>query len=65
MDTLKGQDNNAIANSCADNDSVTVVIVIVPHNLPYKLQPLDIAVNKTAKFFISQKYNKYFAEEVA
>ena len=53
MDTFKGQDNDDFQ------------IVIVPHNLPNKFQPLDLTVNKAAKSFISEKYNAWLANEVA
>ena len=40
-------------------------VVIVPHNLTIKFQPLDIAVNKPAKSFISNKYNEWFSKQVS
>ena len=54
-DTFKEQDNDAITNLLTDND---YVIVIVSHNLTNKFQLLEIMVNKPAKCFISEKYNK-------
>ena len=59
---FKGQDIDFISNLCTDNNCA---IVIVPYNLTSKFQSLDITVNKTAKCFISEKYQKWFAEEVA
>ena len=39
-------------------------VVIIPHNLINKFQPLDITVNKPAKSFIANKDNAWFADEV-
>ena len=39
-------------------------VVIVPHNLTNKFQPLDITINKPAKSFISNKYNEGFFKQV-
>ena len=38
MDTFKEQDNDEMRKSCAKNSRE---IVIIPHNLTKKLQPLD------------------------
>ena len=62
MDTFKGQDNDIVQNFCKKH---FCQVVIVPHNLTNKFQPLDITVNKPAKSFISNKYNEWFAEQVA
>ena len=40
-------------------------VVIVPHNLTNKFQPLDISVTKAVKSFISEKYNTWMAKEVS
>ena len=40
-------------------------IVIVPHNLANKFQPLDLTVNKTAKAFIQNRYNHWCSHHVA
>ena len=47
---------------CADNNGA---VVMVPNNLINIFQPVDITVNTPAKCFISEKYNKWFAEHVA
>ena len=52
MDTFKGQDNEEIAKLCRENNCV---LIIVPHNLTNKFQPLDITFNKPAKSFIKEK----------
>ena len=40
-------------------------VVIVPHNLTNKFQPLDITINKPAKSSISNKYNEGFFKQVS
>ena len=62
MDTSKGQDNNVLKES---SEKIFCEMVIVPHNLTNKFQPLDILVNKPAKSFISKKYNTWMAKEVS
>ena len=62
MDILKGQDNDEMRKFRAKN---SLEIVIFSHKLTNKIQPLDISVNKTAKFFISDKYNSWLTNEVS
>ena len=45
MDTFKEQDNDEMRKSCAKNSRE---IVIIPHNLTKKLQPLDWSVSKAS-----------------
>ena len=40
-------------------------LVIVPHNLTDKLQPLDITINQKAKKFISHKFNTWSVDRVS
>ena len=40
-------------------------VLIVPHNITNKFQPLDISVNKVAKSFISEKYNTWMINELS
>ena len=61
MDTFKGQDNDTLKKLCTENNCD---VVIVPHNLTNKFQPLDLSVNKAAKSFVQNKYNDGFAEQV-
>ena len=61
IDTFKGQDNKVIMDLCKGN---FCHVVIIPHNLTHKFQPLGITVNKPAKSFIANKYNAWFANEV-
>ena len=61
MDTFKGQENDIVLDLCKKH---FCHVVIVPHNLTNKFQPLDITVNKPAKFFISNLYNEWFVAQV-
>ena len=49
MDTFKGQDNDRLRELCSEN---YCEVIIFPHNLTNKFQPLDISVYKSAKTFI-------------
>ena len=60
MDTFKGQDNNEVAKLCRKNNCT---LIIVPHNLTNKFQPLDITVNEPAKSFIKDKYSMWYTEQ--
>ena len=62
MNTFKGQDKDEMRKFWAKN---SCEIVIITHNLTNKFQPLDTIVNKAAKFFISDKYNSWFANDVS
>ena len=62
MDTFKGQDNDILKEFCSIN---RCELVIVPHNLTNKFQPLDLSVNKAAKAFIQNQYNDWFSNQVA
>ena len=62
MDTFKGQDNEEMKRLCAKNNCE---LVIVPHNLTNKFQPLDISINQSAKKFISNKFNAWYADRVS
>ena len=62
MDNFKGQDNDKLKELCSQNNCE---VVIGPHNLTHKFQPLDISVNKAAKAFIQNLYNEWFSNQVA
>ena len=62
MDTFKGQDNEAVLELCRKNNCE---VIIVPHNLTIKFQPLDITANKPTKSFISNSYNEWFSQQVS
>ena len=55
MDTFKGQDNDRLRKLCSEN---FCEVVIVPHNLTNKFQPLEVSVNKASKAFLQNMYNK-------
>ena len=62
MDTFKRQVNEEmklldLKNNCE--------LVIVPHNLTNKFQPLDISINQSAKKFISNKFNAWYVDRVS
>ena len=42
-----------------------IELVIVPHNLTNKFQPLDISINQKAKKFVSHKFNTWYADRVS
>ena len=62
MDTFKGEDNDVILDLCEKH---MCQVVIVPHNLANKFQPLDITANKPAKSLISNKYNEWFSKQLS
>ena len=62
MDNFKRQDNDVILDLCGKH---ICQIVIVPHNLTNKFQPLNITINKPAKSFISNKHNEWFSKQVS
>ena len=62
MDTFKGQDNEGIKQLYLNNNCE---LVIVPHNLTNKFQPLDISINQSAKKFISNKFNAWYVDRVS
>ena len=62
MDTFKGQDKEEMKQLCAKNNCE---LVIVPHNLTNKFQPLDIGINQSAEKFISNKFNAWYAGRVS
>ena len=61
IDTFKGQDNNTLKELCSKNNCE---VVIVPHNLTHKFQPLDISINKAAKALIQNLYNEWLSNQV-
>ena len=62
MDTFKGQVNGILKEFCSKN---RCEIVIVPHNLTKKFQPLYLIVNEAAKVFIKNRCNDWFSDQVA
>ena len=62
MDTFKGQDNEAMKSLCNKNN---YELVIVPHNLTNKFQPLDLTINQKAKKYVSSTFNEWYTERVS
>ena len=56
------KDNNEVIKLCRKSNCA---LIIVPHNLTNKFQPLDITINKPAKSFIKDKYNMWYTKQVA
>ena len=57
MDTFKGQNNAEIKELCSKTECE---LVIVPHNLTNRFQPLHITTNHKTKKFISHKLNTWY-----
>ena len=62
MGTFKGQDNGILKEFCSKS---RFEIVIFPHDLTNKFQPLDLTINKAVKVFIQNQYNDWFSDQVA
>ena len=62
MGAFKGQDNEEIKSLCLEN---SCELVLVPHNSTNKSQPLDLTMNQKAKKFVSNQFNKWFAERLS
>ena len=62
MDTLKGQDNAVIKELRSKNE---YDLVIVPHDLTNKFQPIYITIKQKAKKFISHKLNTWYEDWVS
>ena len=62
MDTFKGKDNGILKEFCSKS---RCEIVIIPHKLTNKFQPLDLTVNKAAKAFIQNQHSDWFSDQVA
>ena len=62
MDTFKRQDNQEMKRLSAKNNCE---LVIVPHNLTNKFQPLDIKFNQSANKFILNKFNAWYGDRVS
>ena len=58
---FKGQCTPAIINHLQQNN---VDIVFVPANCTDPLQPLDVSVNKAAKNFMCDQFQRWYAEQI-
>ena len=62
MDTIKGQDNDEMKRLSTNSNCE---LVISPHNLTNKFQPLDISINQATEKLISSKFNTWHADRVS
>ena len=62
MDTFEGKDNDDLRELCVKNNCE---IMIIPHNLTNKFQPLDLRLNKAAKVYVSEKCNTWMANVIS
>lgn len=61
FDVFKGQTTSAVNDLLKNNN---IVFIHVPNNHTNLFQPLDISVNKSAKAFIAEKYQDWYAMKV-
>ena len=59
FDAFKGQCVEIVFILLDDNN---ILYVIVPANCTDKLQPLDLSVNKPAKYFMRSKFQDWYSE---
>ena len=62
MDTFIAQENEEMKQLCAKNNCE---LVIVPHNLTNRTQPLNITINLSTKKLICNKCNPWYANKVS
>ena len=62
FDVLKGQITSAVNELLQEND---IVVIRVPNNHSNLFQPLDILVNKSAKYYLSSKHQDWYTEKVS
>ena len=63
MDTFKGQDNDTLRELCGENNCD---VVILPHNLTNKFQPVNLFISKEGgRMSLQNKYNDWFADQVS
>ena len=61
FDMFKEQTTSAVNDLQKKND---IIAIHVPNNQTNLFQPLDISVNKSAKCFIAEKYQDWYAKKV-
>ena len=62
MDNFKGQITSMVTDLLEQSNIHTCLL---PPNTTDRLQPLDLAVNKPAKEFLRQKFQEWYAQQVA
>ena len=60
FDVFKGQTTSAVTDLLKKND---IIAMHVPNNQANMFQPLEMSVNKSAKCFIADKYQDWYAEK--
>ena len=60
-DKFKGQCTPAVLELLEENN---IDIVLVPANCTDRLQPLDISINKAAKNFMRDQFQRWYAEQI-
>ena len=61
FDVFKGQTTSAVNELLRKNN---IIVIHVPNNHTNLFQPLDISVNKSAKCYLAEKYQNWYAEKV-
>ena len=62
MDNFKGQITESIFSLL---DSNNIHVCLLPSNTTDRLQPMDISVNKPAKYHLRDQFNQWYSERVA
>ena len=60
MDNIKGQVVSSMTDPLEANHTY-----LLPPNTTYKLQPMDLSVNKLAKDFFKRKFKDWYATKLA
>ena len=61
FDKFKGQGTEMILKLLEEQH---IYVVIVPENCTDRLQPLDVSVNKSAKTFLRQQFQEWYAQKI-
>ena len=61
FDKFTGQGTESLLELLEANH---IHVVMVPANCTDRLQPLDVSVNKSAKNFLRQQFQKWYAEQI-
>ena len=62
MDNFKGQITSKVIDLLEQNN---IYACLLPPNTTDRLQPLDLTVNKPVKEFLRQKFQEWYAQQVA
>ena len=61
MDNFKGQVTTAVTSLMDENN---LHVCLLPANTTDRLQPMDLSVNKAAKAFLRQKFEKWYSDQI-